>query len=158
MGEARVGKTSILKQYLEEKFDSHENTSLSAKFKTKTVKFKDLNRSIKFDLWDTVGQERYRSVAKIFYKNAKVGIPVYNIINRNSFEQLNEYWYKETKISCSSPPIYALVANKTDLYMEQVVSHDEGKNFTDSIGAIFQPTSALSNTGNDKLFDNIGRK
>ena len=157
LGESGVGKTSIISQFTTHKFDPHRETSLSAQFISKTVDFPDINQSIKFDIWDTAGQEKYRSLAKIFYKDAKVIVFVYDITTEFSFEGIKKYWYDETKANTDGNPILAVVANKIDLYLEQKVSNDDGKAFAEEIGAIFQTTSALSDSGITQLFDYIGK-
>ncbi len=158
VGESGVGKTSIIQQFTSGQFDPHRETSLSAQFVSKTVKIKELDKEIKFDIWDTVGQEKYRSLAKIFYKDAKAIIFVYDITTEYSFNELKNYWYEETKANSDGNPILALVGNKIDLYESQKVSNNEGNDFAEKIGAIFQTTSAQSNSGIDTLFDNIGKK
>ena len=158
LGESGVGKTSIISQFTTNKFNPRCPTSVSAQFISKTVDFPELGQSIKFDIWDTIGQEKYRSLAKIFYKDAKVIILVYDITTEYSFNGLKEFWYNETKDNTDSTPIYAVVANKVDLYVEQTVSNNDGQEFADEIGAIFQTTSALSDSGINTLFENIGKK
>ncbi len=157
LGEAGVGKTSIISQFTTKTFDPHRETSLSAQFISKTLDFPDLGQSLKFDIWDTVGQEKYRSLAKIFYKDARVIIFVYDITTANSFQSIKDYWYNETKDNWDEKPILALVANKIDLYQNQKVSNNDGKAFAQEIGAIFQTTSALSDSGITALFENIGK-
>lgn len=159
LGESGVGKTSIISQFTSNTFDPDVVTSLSAQFISKTVEFDDIHRIIKFDIWDTAGQEKYRSLAKIFYKDAKVILLVYDISSAKSFEELKEYWYEQqTKLNVDGQPIFAVVANKNDLYEVQQVNNDEGISFAESIGAIFQSTSAKSDSGITNLFDNIGHK
>jgi len=158
LGETGVGKTSIISQFTTHTFDPHRETSLSAQFICKTVDLKDIGQSIKFDIWDTVGQEKYRSLAKIFYKDAKVIIFVYDITRSETFEGLINYWYDETKNNTDGESILAVVANKIDLYANSKVSNNDGKAFADKIGAIFQTTSALSDSGISTLFDNVGKK
>jgi small GTP-binding protein len=157
VGEAGVGKTSIISQFTSKKFDPHRETSLSAQFISKTVNFQDLGKEIKFDIWDTVGQEKYRSLAKIFYKDAKVIVFVYDITTEYSFNELKNYWYEETRSNTDGSPILAVVGNKIDLYKDQKVSNNDGKEFAEKIGAIFQTTSAQSDSGISTLFDNIGK-
>ena len=157
LGESGVGKTSIISQFTVNKFDPHRETSLSAQFTTKTLDFPDLGQSIKFDMWDTVGQEKYRSLAKIFYKDAKVIIFVYDITREFSFQSIKNYWHKETRENWDGTPILAIVGNKIDLYSEIKVSNNEGMAFAEEIGAIFQTTSAASNSGITNLFENIGK-
>ena len=157
VGEAGVGKTSIITQFTVNKFDPHRETSLSAQFVSKTVEYPELQKSIKFDIWDTVGQEKYRALAEIFYRDAKVIVFVYDITTAYSFQELTKYWYGEVKQKTTGDPIFAVVANKVDLYNDSVVSYNEGLQFADKIGAIFQTTSALSNSGIETLFDNIAK-
>ena len=158
VGESGVGKTSIISQFTTKKFDPHRETSLSAQFISKTVNFQDLGKEIKFDIWDTVGQERFRSMAKIFYKDAKVIIFVYDITSQKSFDALQNFWQGEIKNNCNGDPLIAVVGNKSDLYEIQNVDNSTAKEFAKKIGAIFQLTSAKNNDGISNLFDNIGKK
>ena len=91
LGESGVGKTSIIAQFTTGNFDPDVVTSLSAQYVSKTVEYDNLQKAIKFDLWDTAGQEKYRALAKIFYKDAKVIILVYDITNTRSFDELKSY-------------------------------------------------------------------
>ena len=157
LGEAGVGKTSIIHQFTYHTFDPDCISSISAQFVSKTIDYQGYG-AIKYDIWDTAGQERYRSMAKIFYKDAKVIVFVYDITSQPTFEGLKNYWYEQTKTNCEKDAILAVVANKNDLYGDQIVPDEEGQRFADEIGAIFQSTSALSDSGIGKLFDHIGRK
>ena len=158
LGESGVGKTCIISQFTEHKFDQSVLSSLSAQFVSKTIEYLDFGKAIKFDIWDTVGQERFRSMAKIFYKDAKVIIFVYDITSQKSFDALQNFWYNEIKTNCGDTPVIALVGNKTDLYEDQKVETSIAKDFAKKIGAIFQLTSAKKNDGIPNLFDNIGKK
>ena len=158
LGESGVGKTSIISQFTTNKFNPRCATSVSAQFISKTIDFPKYNKVIKFDIWDTVGQEKYRSLAKIFYKDARIIIFVYDITTQFSFNALKDFWYKEAINTADNDPIFALVANKIDLYQEQQVNNKDGQAFADEINAIFQVTSAMSNSGITKLFDNLGKK
>ena len=158
LGEIGVGKTSLIKQFTNNTFDENISSSISSQYSSKIITINRLNKDIKFDLWDTAGQEIYRSLAKLFYKDAKVIIFVYDITNKNSFEGLKKYWYKKVSTNSDKNAILALVGNKNDLYNNQQVNDNEAIEFAETIGAIFQVTSAKSNIGIDKLFQNIGIK
>ena len=159
LGESGVGKTSIINMFTSGKYDPDVGSSLSAQFTSKTIEFKDLKRTIKFDIWDTAGQEKYRSLAKIFYKEAKVIGLCYDITNKTSFIELKNYWYEhETKTNVDGNPIFAVIGNKNDLYERKQVSDEEGKAFAKDINAIFQVTSAKTDSGINLLFENIGKK
>ena len=157
LGEAGVGKTSIIHQFTYHQFDPDCVSSITAQFISKTIDYQGYG-AIKYDIWDTAGQERYRSMAKIFYKDARVIIFVYDITSEQSFDGMKDYWYEQIKINCEKNSILAIVANKNDLYGDQQVSDEIGQKFADDIGAIFQSTSALSNNGINQLFDHIGRR
>jgi small GTP-binding protein len=158
LGESGVGKTCIISQFTEHKFDQGVLSSLSAQFVSKTIEYIDFGKAIKFDIWDTVGQERFRSMAKIFYKDAKVVVFVYDITSLKSFDAIQNFWYNEIKNNCDVTPVIALVGNKTDLYEDQKVDISDARNFAKKIGAIFQLTSAKKDDGISVLFDNIGKK
>ena len=102
IGESGVGKTSIISRYISNTFSSVLMATPGANFTTKTIFLKDENQSIKFEIWDTAGQEKYRALAKVFYKNAAVCILVYDITRRTSFEELKKYWIMEKKANASS--------------------------------------------------------
>ena len=97
IGESGVGKTSIISRYMTDKFSASLGSTPGANFTTKTVFLKDENQSIKFEIWDTAGQEKFRSLAKVFYKSAAICILVYEITRRESFEELKNYWISEIK-------------------------------------------------------------
>ena len=158
IGESGVGKTSIIAQFTSGKFDPDSVTSLSAQFISKTIEFHNLQKAIKFDIWDTAGQEKYRALAKIFYKDAKVICLVYDITDAKSFNEIKSYWYEMVKSHADPEVILAVVANKSDLYDKADIKNEEGEEFAKSIGALFQSTSAKSDTGITNLFDNIGQK
>ena len=159
IGGIGVGKTSIIKKFTTNTFDPNSPPSISSNFAYKTINISNKNKPIKFELWDTAGQEKYHSLAKFYYKDARVIIFVYDIINKDSFLCLQEYWYKQIKSNCLPNAIFALVGNKSDLYYEEeVIENQEAMKWADEIGAIFQTTSAKSNSGIDLLFQNIGKK
>ncbi len=157
IGESGVGKTSIISRYINNTFDLQVLTSSSAQFISKIIYLTD-EISLKFDIWDTAGQEKFRSLAKIFYKDAKVIILVYDITNKASFDNLKNYWFNEIEENSISDVILAIVGNKDDLYEMEQVSIEEGKKFAKEKNAIFKRTSALSNRNIESLFLDIAKK
>ena len=174
IGESGVGKTSIISRYISNTFSSVLMATPGANFTTKTVFLKDEKQSIKFEIWDTAGQEKYRALAKVFYKNAAVCILVYDITRRNSFEELKKYWITELKANASPNVIQfsqfkyiiknvfylvlAFAGNKNDMYGDEEIEENEGKQLAKELGAIFQKTSAKQSTGVEDLFLNIGKR
>ena len=158
LGESGVGKSSIIKQYVTKTFDPDLDSSISSKYISKEIKIDGTDGKIKLTLWDTAGQEKYRSLAKIFYKDALIIIFVYSVDNYKSFESLKTYWYQEVKSNSLSNVIIGVVGNKNDLYNIAQIKESEAIEWADSIGAIFQLTSAKSNSGIDLLFTNLVKK
>ena len=95
IGESGVGKTSIIARYINNKYEEGIMSTHGANYISKNVEFEEYNESINFQIWDTAGQEKYRGLTKIFYKDAKIIILVYDISNRKSFEEIKNYWYKQ---------------------------------------------------------------
>ena len=99
IGESGVGKTSIISRYISNTFSSVLMATPGA---NKTVFLQEEKQSIKFEIWDTAGQEKYRALAKVFYKNAAVCILVYDITRRASFDELKKFWINELKGNSST--------------------------------------------------------
>ena len=158
IGEYGVGKTSIILQYTTNKFDPDNVSSLGCNFSSKTMEFLNVQKAIKFEIWDPPGNEKYRAIPKIYYKDARAIILVYDITNKLSFDAIKEYWNDEINKYKVDNAILAVVANKSDLYENSEVSNEEGKRYAQKIGAIFQATSAKSNSGITALFENIGQR
>ena len=157
IGESGVGKTCIINQFNDGKFDPNIKISISAQFCRKKIDLPN-GESITMDIWDTVGQETFRSITQIFYTHAKVAVIVYDVTNKKSFEEAKNYWYKKIQELDDKDIIIALVANKYDLYEKKQVSNEEGEAYAKSIKAIFGFTSAKNNTGIKTLFENIAMK
>jgi small GTP-binding protein len=157
LGEAGVGKTSIISRYVNNTFSDVLMSTTGASFAVKKLEI-DPEHKIKFQIWDTAGQERFRSLAKIFYQNAAVAVLVYDITRRDSFQKLKDFWVKELKENAPSDIILAIAANKSDNYEFEVVSLKEGKELAQEINAIFKSTSAMLSHGIEDLFKLIGEK
>ena len=150
IGESKVGKSSILDMYLNGKFNPEIQPSQTAQFFRKEVNLADKG-NITLDIWDTSGATKYRNLAKIFLKDAKAALLVYDLTDENTFKELKDFWYSQVK---DLNLILAVVANKCDL-SEKKVKDEEGKEFADSIGAIFASVSAKENIGIQELFQKI---
>jgi small GTP-binding protein len=158
VGESGTGKTSIIQRFAYKLFDPNCISSISSQFTNQNIVYEEINKTLQFEIWDTAGQEKYRSMAKLFYKDAKIILFVYDITSRNTFEALKNYWISQIKQECDPKSLLGLVANKYDLYNSQQVSKEEGMELANEIGAIFQFTSAKSGEGINSMFKNLGRK
>ena len=157
LGESGAGKTSILTKYVNGTFSDVVMTSVGSSYLTKKVKV-DENYKVMLKLWDTAGQEKFRSLAKIFYQSAAVAILVYDITKKSSFNGIKDYWANEIKKNSPKDIILALCANKSDDYLKQQVSTQEGKDLAKKLNAIFMCTSAKEGTGIEELFKFIAAK
>jgi len=139
LGESNVGKTNLMRISVGKPFDSHSLSTWSVSYLPKNFTYN--KKMYIFNLWDTIGQETYRSLTRIFFKNSIIVILVYDITSRKTFEEL-EYWYQQVKNELSNEFVLAVVGNKKDLFTEMKVTEDEGKKFAEEKGAKFKLSSA----------------
>ena len=155
LGDSGVGKTAIIRRYHEDKFTPNNNTTDKANFFEKEVMIND--QKIILELWDTVGQEEHRSLTKIFIKNSKIIILVYNVTSLESFNSLN-FWYEFIIKEIGTGFVLGLAGNKTDLIFEndyeEEVSPEQGKEFAQKIGASFALISAKESSNEIKILFN----
>lgn len=153
IGSSAVGKTSILSRYIDKQFSRDHKSTLGCISKVKTI---DLNSqtAIKMNLWDTSGDERYKSVMKSFYQGADAVILVYDITNEASFDDLS-FWMEDLENTCKKGYITHLVGNKTDLENIRVISTEKGKNFAKDKGFSFSEVSAKNGNNINFLFETL---
>lgn len=142
-----MGKSSIISRFVNDDFVVNCLPTLGNCFMSKIVKYEQFKKGIKYDLWDTVGQEKYRAVNRIFYQNAEVVFFVFDITNRNTFDSIEQFWYAEIKDNLSDSLALVLIGNKSDLSDYEEVTIDEAKECAQKMGAIYQSVSAKTNTG-----------
>ena len=142
LGESGVGKTAIIKRYLYDHFDEERTPSTTMNYVEKKITLN--NRNIRLNIWDTIGQEKYRSLSKLFLNDTQIVILVYSIDDSNSFEQL-EYWNKLYKEQLGNNILLGLVGNKVDLIFNVQVTEDKGKEYAKNNNAIFAQLSAKEN-------------
>ena len=158
LGETAVGKSSLINRFVSNTFKSDFTSTMVGYCSTKQVYYEKTDQKINYEIWDTAGQEKYRSLTKIFYQDSKVTILVYDITRKDSFEAIKNYWYTEVRDNSPQDVIIAIVGNKSDLYEYEEVTEDEAKEFAKSVNAIYQQTSACNGSGVKELFDMIGNK
>jgi len=154
LGSTGVGKTCIVNQYLKGEFDENSVTTNGSSYSTKEIIVDD--QKIILDIWDTAGQEKYKSLTKYFYKDSKIAIMVYDISEKSTFDELKNFWLGQIQEYGAKDTIFWVIGNKSDLYIQEEVSENEGKQFAESIGASFKQTSAKNNLGIKDLFQEIG--
>ena len=139
IGEAGVGKTNLINIMQGKDFSLNEITTSNCSFFMKEMTIDNLNFNVY--LWDTIGQEKLRAQTKIFFKNSRIVILVYDITGRESFEKL-ESWHKLVKEALGDNIVLGVLGNKKDLFMQEQVKEEEAEEYAKSIGAIWALTSA----------------
>ena len=120
LGETGVGKTNLINVFIGSKFAL--NTLSTMTCYSYEGKYKYKNEFYNYTIWDTAGQEKYRSLNKIFVRDAQIIILVYSIVDRSSFNELN-FWLKYAKENKGDDDyILGLVGNKSDLFLNETVT------------------------------------
>ena len=139
IGDIGVGKTNLIKVASGREFDEEQLGPLQAAYEKKD--FNINGEKYTLFLWDPIGHERLGTLPKLFFKNSKIVIYVYDITNKTSFENLSS-WDVEVKNSLGDDIIKGIVGNKQDLYVEEEVNEEKLKDFATSLNAKFTNTSA----------------
>ena len=155
VGNSGVGKTSIINRYLDN-YNPEEKSTIGASFSSRKKVIEGYR--ISFDIWDTAGEERFRSVNKIFFKEAYVCLMVYDITNEESFESIKDYWYKSVKENANTDLLFGIAGNKIDLFTKEKVDQKKVKEFCEEIDALYFKTSAKENSFIDEIFISLGKK
>lgn len=158
IGEEGVGKTSLKIRYTEDKFDPSISTNTFLDFKTKVIQLNQ-TETASLSIWDTAGSEKYHSIAKSYLNNSQGMLLCFDISNRKSFEELNNFWItfieeyievgkqKKEKIS-----VVFLVGNKKDLSDKREISVKEARQFAETFHGKYYETSSLTGEGINLLF------
>ena len=142
IGDSGVGKSCLTQMATKNNFESNYQTTIGFEFFVLNIKIGD--KIIKLQIWDTCGQEIYRSLISNFYRNASLAIMVYSVTDRKSFENL-DLWYKELRTNSTSQINVFLIGNKIDLEEEREVRSEEGETFKEKYELIkFIESSAKS--------------
>jgi small GTP-binding protein len=154
VGESGVGKSSLTLRFVTGSYSENTPSTIGASFMSKIVTVPgDQASDIKMNIWDTAGQEKYRSLAALYYRGAVCAIVVYDITNRTSFEEARAYWIDELKRECGSKLVLVVVGNKSDRSVsERTVETEEGLEFAESHQAAFFETSAEKDINITDLF------
>ena len=150
LGESGVGKTNLIRVSMGKPFDKNENSTISSSYYENDIVIN--NKKYLYCLWDTAGQEVYRSLNKIFIKESKIIIIVFAINTVESFEQI-DFWLNYTKeILGSDNYIVGLVGNKSDLYEDQAISEQTINKKAEEMQVKYKITSAATDAVGFKDF------
>ena len=141
IGEASVGKTSIIYQFIDKIFQEDLQSTIGGTFNSKSIKCNN-NKTLNLEIWDTAGQERYRCV----------------ITSKSSFEELKNYWVEQVLEASPKNIMLVIVANKSDLIDNEQVDEEEARNYAKKVNADFFVISAKENNSVNELFKSISKK
>ena len=149
IGDSSVGKSNILSKFKNDKFDEKTHPSIGVQFIAKNIVLD--KTTYRLQVWDTAGQENYRSMTKIYYKNSSCAFIVYDITEKESFNHI-ESWIIECKKMTPESVLLVLIGNKCDLKEDREVSYDEGSNFAKKNNMLFFETSAKNGDNIENIF------
>ena len=153
LGDWSVGKTCFLMRYTDNTFTDIHLSTVGIDYKLKNITL-DNGEKIKVQIWDTAGQDRYKSITKSYIKGANGIILIYDVTKRKTFEGIQN-WVKQIKEQVSSRVCVALVANKIDEKDKREVTEQEGIRLGKDIGYPFYESSAKDGINIDECFDNL---
>ena len=152
IGDSCVGKSNILLKYLKNEFDPNSRATVGVEFGTKNIILN--NKKIKIQIWDTAGEERYRSITSAYYKGAKGAFIVYDITRKSTFDNIDR-WISDLKLNGDKNICIAILGNKSDLENKREVSKQEGIKKSETHKTAFLETSALNGDNIGKAFDEL---
>ena len=152
IGDSSVGKTNILSRYISNKYDPNSQSTIGVELSTKNYIFD--NNEVKVQIWDTAGQEKYRSITSSYYKGAQGCLLVYDITRKESFDNIDK-WFSELKSSSDNDINAILIGNKCDLEKERKVTMEEAQKKAKLFNIAFMETSALNGTNVEKAFNEL---
>ena len=153
LGDSDVGKSSIIKRIISNKFNDNIKSTIGIDFSCKTIKFGQ--NYLKIFIWDTAGQERYKTIISSYFNGAKGVLLCFDISNRKSFERLN-FWINELKEKLNLDELFMiLIGNKIDKENERQISIEESKKFAKEKNIPYFEISAKTNEGIKEMFDYV---
>ena len=153
LGDSSVGKTCFLMKYTDEAFQETHMATIGLDYRLKSMKLKN-GKAVKIQIWDTAGQDRFRSITKNYYKGSHGIILIYDITNPITFENIT-HWVSQVREEASKNVVIYLIGNKIDLEEERKVSTEEGEKLAEKLGLPFKETSAFDGTNINETFDDI---
>lgn len=154
IGDAAVGKSSLMMRFADNTFTHQHNYTVGVDFKIKTIKMND--RTVKLQIWDTVGQERFRTLTSSLYRGAQGVIMVYDTTDETTFHNL-KLWAEQLDINTEGPQNRLLIANKCDLTTKKFVDRNIAIQWAQSMGMKFLETSAKNSVNVETAFTTITR-
>ena len=154
LGESGVGKTCILRRFVENKFLKNHLATIGIDFKTKTLNIN--NQEIKLKIWDTAGQERFRNITTQYYKGADGIVLIYDVTDDASYEKIRD-WMEQILSNTKREDIgLVLLGNKCDME-PRAVTEEQGNKMAEELKVSYFETSALTGQGINEAFNELTR-
>ncbi|CAD8097094.1 unnamed protein product [Paramecium sonneborni] len=154
IGSSGVGKSCMLMRYVDNNFTNNFYNTIGVDFKIKSIFLE--NKNIKLQIWDTAGQDRFRTITCNYYRGAHGIIIVYDITDRESFDSV-KMWMSEIDKYAQDDVIRMLIGNKCDMEDKRTVSYEEGETLAKQLKLQFLETSAKQSTNIEESFLTIGK-
>ncbi|CAF0712282.1 unnamed protein product [Brachionus calyciflorus] len=152
IGDSGVGKTNLLLRFIKNEFEFETHPTIGIDFSTKTVHID--SQCIKAQIWDTAGQDRFRSISTAFYRGSVAALLVYDITNENTFKNL-EKWMDDVRKYADPEIVITLVGNKCDMESARRVKLTAAKEFAEKNNMSFIETSAMDSINVEEAFMNV---
>ena len=149
-----VGKSNILSRYAKNTFKPNHEITIGCEFMAKNIQLKD--KIIRIQIWDTAGQESFRSITRSYYKNSTCAFIVYDITFKKTFDNVI-IWLNECRDMCYKNILICLIGNKIDLEDKREVTFEDGENFAKENNLLFFETSAKNGNNINEIFLNSAK-
>ena len=149
IGDSAVGKTSIINRFLRNSFDASEPSTIGALYESYSETRN--GKLIELQIWDTAGQEQYRSLGPIYFRSSAGAILVFDLTNQKTFDSLDE-WLTSFRNVGGENTVVIVVGNKSDLSDKRVISREQGEEWAQAHNCTYTETSALMGYGIKNLF------
>ena len=156
LGDSSVGKTCFLLKYTDKVFNEVYMSTIGLDYRLKALTLKS-GKKVKLQIWDTAGQDRFRTITKNYYKGAHGIILIYDVTNTDTYDNV-ENWISQIKEEASPNVVIYLVGNKVDMEDKRKVTTEEGQKVADENNLPFIETSAKSDINVNETFDNLVEK
>jgi len=154
IGDTGVGKSCLLLQFTDKRFRADHNLTIGVEFGARLITID--NKQIKLQIWDTAGQESFRSITRSYYRGASGALLVYDVSRRDSFSHLSR-WLEEARQHANPHTVIMLIGNKADLDKREV-TYEEGASFARQNGLVFSETSAKTAQNVEEVFISTARQ
>ena len=149
IGDSAVGKSNMLLRYIHDRFNEDFHSTIGVEFGAKNIQID--GKVFRIQIWDTAGQETFRSITRAYYKNSVCAFVVYDISNRATFDNIKS-WVEDCKRLSPKTVLMVLVGNKIDLEERREVSYNEGSIFAQKNGMLFFECSAKTGNNVEQIF------